>query len=116
MFEVDKFCNIIQHIGLLKDQADRINFILSDPLYSEVANDFVSPFGMSNPTIENDLIETLEEMYEDKDHWISYFVYELDFGRKWHQGMVTDAHGNDIRLASVIDLWMLIRENLNEND
>ena len=36
----------------------------------------------------------------DEDEWISYYCWELDFGREWETGMVWDKDGNDIPLAT----------------
>lgn len=41
---------------------------------------------------------------------ITYFMWELDFGRKWKSGMVTK-DGVDIPLRTAEDLWELLTEN-----
>ena len=40
---------------------------------------------------------------------IQYYMIELDFGKKWKQGMVT-LDGKDIKLQNSQDLWDLIVE------
>ena len=39
---------------------------------------------------------------------IGYFIYELEFGSKWHEGMVLDKNGNDIPLKDASDLYNLL--------
>lgn len=49
----------------------------------------------------------------DKDDWISYYCWELDFGREWEPGMITAKNGDDIKLETPDDLYDLLMENLN---
>jgi len=39
---------------------------------------------------------------------LGYFVYELEFGEKWKEGVVTDVDGNDIPLKNSSDLYDLL--------
>lgn len=60
---------------------------------------------------------TLETMFCDDPTAMSdieYFVYELDFGKKYRDGMVTDGKGNYIRLATVVDLYNLLIKEMEE--
>lgn len=41
----------------------------------------------------------------DKDNWIEYFCFELDYGRKWKAGMITEKDGTDIVLDSADSLY-----------
>lgn len=57
------------------------------------------------------LINTLEKMYEDDNGWISYFCYELEFGRKYKPGMIKESNGDEIKLQTPEDLYnFLINE------
>lgn len=47
---------------------------------------------------------------EDKDEWISYFCFELNFGRKYKDGLVSDKDGKNIPLATIDDLYDLLTE------
>ena len=49
---------------------------------------------------------------EDTDEWISYFCYELDFGRKYKEGIVKDKDGADIKLQTAEDLYELLISNM----
>ena len=44
---------------------------------------------------------------------IDYYMWELDFGKKWASGMVT-FEDKDIPLRNSSDLWELICNNLEE--
>lgn len=45
---------------------------------------------------------------KDVDEWISYFCFELNFGRNYKDGAVSDEHGNNIPLATIDDLYNLL--------
>ena len=65
--------------------------------------------------LEDEVITLLEYIYNDRDNgWISYWIYDLEFGEKYHEGTIT-LDGKDIRLKTARDLWELITEEmLNE--
>lgn len=66
-----------------------------------------SIFGLNNGP-EVMLGKLLEAVCEDKGNWISYFCYELDFGRDWEPGDVEDKDGKDIPLGTIDDLYNLV--------
>ena len=43
---------------------------------------------------------------------IEFFVGELDFGRDYVKGLVTDENGNEIMLRNAEDLYDLLVKNL----
>ena len=49
----------------------------------------------------------IDDFCTEKD--ISYYMIELDFGKKWQQGMIIQ-DGKDIKLQNSHDLWNLIQE------
>ena len=58
--------------------------------------------------------ELLVRMYSDEEaEWISYFMYELDFGKRYHAGSIQDEFGNPIPLATAEDLWEFLMYNLD---
>ncbi len=59
------------------------------------------------PNCVDSLIKLLHNILGDKDadDTISYFVFELDYGRKWKEGMITDSNGKDIDLSTSEKLY-----------
>lgn len=58
-------------------------------------------------------IELLEELCDDTtDHWITYWLYELDRGFKYQEGDVTIGDVN-IPLETIEDLYKLLRGDYN---
>ena len=45
---------------------------------------------------ESIVVFLLKKMMHDKYDYIEYFIYELDYGRKYEAGMITDENGQDI--------------------
>ena len=42
--------------------------------------------------------------------WISYFCFELDFGREWKPGTISN-NGADVKLQTAEDLYNLLLNN-----
>ena len=55
-------------------------------------------------------IKLLHIIFEEKDinEWISYFCFDLNFGRKYKEGTILDESGAPIRLATIDDLYDLL--------
>lgn len=43
---------------------------------------------------EGIVVKLLEKLMQDSFGNISYFIYELDYGREYHEGCVSDKNGN----------------------
>ena len=54
------------------------------------------------------LMVAMDDHFED----IEYFVYELDYGRKYKPGMVTDGDGKDIDLSTEDRLYDWLMYNI----
>lgn len=68
--------------------------------------------GIDKLDCSQELLELLRMIMEDEeDDWIGYFCYELDFGRDYKEGSITDADGEDIQLATVKDLYLLLTKS-----
>ena len=62
------------------------------------------------PTLIDDVVALLSAATEDKDEWISYYLFELDCGKKYEDGMIKNADGSNIKLRTIQDLWNLLVE------
>lgn len=63
------------------------------------------------PDCTNTVIDLLHEIFgeKDADEWISYFCFELDFGREYLE--VTDADRNEIDLSTAEKLYDFLMED-----
>ena len=65
--------------------------------------------------LEDALIRELEKEFEDEDSWISYFVYELEFGTKEYAGNCGNMQdGRHICLETPEDLYDFLVDNIRE--
>lgn len=84
--------------------------------YQEGLNDYFSKNGVDGYIYQPDCVDTTMKLLhnifgeKDTDEWISYFCFELDFGRKYKEGLVKDEFGNNIPLATFDDLYILLTE------
>lgn len=51
------------------------------------------------------IIDLLQASMDDKYEWISYFIYELNWGKTYHKKSISDKDGNNIKLKNVGDLY-----------
>lgn len=84
--------------------------------YQEGLNDFLKKQDVDGYIYQPDCVcSTLKLMHyifgeKDADEWISYFCFELDFGKKYKDGLVKNAYGDDIVLKTLDDLYELLTE------
>ena len=61
------------------------------------------------------IVDLLNYLFRDAGDWIGYYVWELDCGKDYKPGMITEKGGNkEIPLATIKDLYNLLTDNFNE--
>ena len=64
--------------------------------------------------VYGDLIDLLEiEMGDTRNHWISFFIYNMDFGNRADVVTVVD-NGKEISLSNTRELWNLLVHEIGE--
>ena len=62
----------------------------------------------------DDLVDLLETAMSDtRNHWISFFIYNMDFGSRADEVTVMD-NGKEISLSSTRELWDLLVHEIGE--
>jgi len=61
------------------------------------------------------ILDILIDTFKDEGDWISYFCFDLDFGKKYEKGMITDIDDNDINLGNAENLYEFLMNNLFDN-
>ena len=61
------------------------------------------------------LTKMLKEATNDKYDYISYWMWELDFGDSWEPGTLLDTNNEEIPLKTVEDLWKFLESTYEEN-
>lgn len=73
---------------------------------------------VNEPLIEA-IFALLKYSTNDETELISYFCYDLNFGKDWYEGCVTDEDGTDIRLQTIDELYDVLvsdEERRNKNN
>lgn len=100
-----KFIEMIAELRMIIEAEDKLN---------DAFKNFEPEFScMSFSRYEQLVIDALEFAFKDESNWISYFIYDCEFGKKWHKKMVTDKDGKDIPLKNANDLYNLLTKNKN---
>jgi len=59
-------------------------------------------------------MDILEDAFDDKEcNWISYFIYDLEFGSKWRENSIT-MNGKDVRMSNVGELYDVLVDNMGK--
>jgi len=105
--EKDEFLRAIRAI---KEQleVDKKNLSAFQTLLS---NDYVT--GVKN-VLYKCVIELLEQLTNDTEGWINYFIYDLEFGELSYRLRSFYKNKEDIPLSKVEDLWDLLVKNHKE--
>ena len=105
-------------MNLKKDEfVDAINDVESVFKYQEGLNNYFRKNNVEGYIFQPDCSSTALRLLHiifgeaDKDKWIEYFCFELNFGRKWESGMITEKDGTDIILKTPEDLYDLLQKN-----
>jgi hypothetical protein len=64
--------------------------------------------------VEEFCSKVIKLSFDDKFEWISYYMYDLEWGKKYKKGSVTDKNGKNIPLKTLEDLYKLLTESKEE--
>jgi len=103
--EFDKYLKDIEAIMRLNDSIIDVE----DEFHKKTKD---KSFTLLFPTMAESVVSLLSKIFNDKDEWIDYWVWELDCGKKYKDGMVKEKDGSIIPLKTVSDLWNLLMKNL----
>ncbi len=100
VFRKERFVEILAEYERLDGIYDRINEAASGLEFFEF---FDSEFAEM-------VLEILEEVFGDTNFWIGYFIFELDFGKRWTEDSIED-DGKVVILQTAEDLYDLLVGN-----
>lgn len=103
----ENFKRHIKDIQLMSELQDRID----DAKYNFNKSETKEEFHFLFPTGIDNIIELLAMLTNDRDEWISYWIYELDFGKRADALECTDGEGNIIPLHTIEDLWTVLNQS-----
>lgn len=90
----EEFVNIINRLREASDLQEQVNRIFRNSR-ENLENDFGNAAALQI-SHESTVVFLLKKVLCDKYDYIEYFIYELDYGRKYESGMITDENGQAI--------------------
>lgn len=93
MISKELFCEVIEDAQKTEDYQNWLN----EQLHAKGVEGCIF-----QPSCVDSVIKLLGIHFEDYDlnDMISYFCFDLNYGRKWKSGMITEKDGSDINLSS----------------
>ena len=102
----EKFCKIIDRIEeywrTVQELEEKYSIDIWESFSSRLAD-----------AIQDFLTKIIYDYDEEDMHDIAYYMWELDFGRKWESGCYTFDDGTDIPLRNSHELWKVIENERN---
>ena len=94
----EQFVKLMQKIQKKSDMLDDLN-----RLFAKYDTD-ITIFASEDLDVA---VEALHAAFgeADEDDCISYYCWDLDFGRSWEPGMITAENGDDVKLETPDDLY-----------
>lgn len=112
MVTKEKFFEILDYI----QENEKFENDLRDLLYNtEKDTDFLDGAMFTDCRMEDYILQLLENMFEDFNGWIGYWIYDLEFGAKWTPDSITDVNGKSIKLQTKEDLYNFLIHNQFED-
>lgn len=102
----ESFCKVMDNYRSMFDFTDEMNDLFDK--YKMDGNIFP-------PMCTETVIDLLEFIFNDKNQWIRYWIWELSFGTDYEDGDVQNPDGSIIPLKTVANLYDLLVKNMKEN-
>ena len=101
MLTKQQFTKHLTRLIELKKEEEKITNLMRK---SKLKDDFNgSLFGIS--LYEDLSVKILADAMDDKNDWIGYWLYELEYGARYKKGFVTDKDDKEIKMKSISDLY-----------
>ena len=65
--------------------------------------------GFYNERAETLILKVLKIVTKDSNDWIGHYIYELDWGKKYKAGCITDKDKKNVKLKTLDDLYSIIK-------
>lgn len=108
MITKEKFFEILDYLQETNEFENNLSKVFKN---SKRATDFMDAAMFTDCYMIEYILDLLEDEFNDTNHWISYWVYELNFGKLWSPGMIIDKNEKDIKLQTKKDLYNFLMEN-----
>lgn len=113
MISKEQFVKIINRLKEADETVNKVNNILKNTSDS-IENDFMNASAMSI-SHESLVVELLQDIFNDKLN-ITYWLYELDYGRKYYDGCVQETNGSIIDISTPEKLYDILIKEMEEQN
>ncbi len=100
-----KFVDIINELKINSELANDISNV-ERKIRSVIKIDMIDSCGFMFVN-EHIVVDLLKVIFDDDNDWIEYYLYELDYGKKYYDGIVTFKN-KIVKLATAEDLYELL--------
>ena len=104
-----EFVNIINRLREASDLQEQVDKLFRNSR-ENIENDFCNAAALQI-SHESSVVFLLKRIMHDQYEYIDYFIYELDYGRKYETGMIIDENGQDIDIHTPKLLYDFISNN-----
>lgn len=99
----EKFNEVLNFMKEEHDKEEALNKAWSNICYDG--------YGYVFSGYESKMASLLSYLMDDsEDDNIGYYIWALDYGRKWKPGTITDKDGKDIPMGTPEQLWKVLME------
>lgn len=105
----EKFVEIVNRLKQTDETVDTINEIFNNTIDSKTS-DFMNAASLMI-CHEDIVVELLKIMFNDKDT-ITWWLYELDYGKQYTDGCITELDGTIIDLSTPEKLYDYLIDNM----
>lgn len=112
MISKEKFVEIIDRLREANDTVEKVNDILRNTR-ENIESDFMNGSALSI-SHEGIVVELLENMFDDYEI-ISWWAYEMDYGRKYVDGCFTEEDDTPIDVSTAGKLYDFLIRNKEES-
>lgn len=113
MITKEQFVKIINRLRDYNDLQDKIQDLFRDNIDNQEM-DFMNA-GSICVGHETIVVKLLENMFNER-RTLSWWIYELDYGRKYKEGCISEANGTIIDLSTPEKLYEYLIKEMEEKD
>ena len=102
-FSKEQFVKVIDRLKSANDLQDQIQDLMYEA-QDNIDSDFMNAASLMI-NHEDTIVDLLKVIMDDEDDDISYFIYELDYGRDYYPGCIVEASGENIDFSTADKLY-----------
>ena len=106
MISKETFISTMHELKALEEKMNKVDIAMQ-----ELSPDFCRFY---IPDTFHIVIKLFSEMFQDKNDWLGYFAYELDFMNDYKHGNVLDKNGQTVELNGWGDVYDFLIKNMEE--